>query len=78
MFTLQNILTSLGRNKDNMKTTSKVFTFKYGMNWIAARGGCKAKYRSSSLEQALKQFEIAHPEEFARGDYELICDCGKA
>ncbi len=51
----------------------KTYTFKYGMQWLAARGGSTAKYRSSSEEQALKQFALAHPEEYARGDYKRVC-----
>lgn len=61
-----------------MKSAMKVYAIKYGMLWIAARGGATAKYRSHDLDGALKQFELNHPQEFERGDYKVVCKaCGR-
>jgi hypothetical protein len=50
------ITTGQNPKRRGARTPMKVYTFRYGKNRVA-------KYRSSSEEQARKQFELAHPEE---------------
>lgn len=69
---LSGVSVSGGAKLNPKKKRLKVYKFKYGANYLYARGGRTVKYRSQSEAQAIEHFKLNHPEEFRNHDWKLV------